>query len=125
MSTPGTGAQRLPQLSNFTPKAINSTPTTAKQSNTPGINKMVPQEHLTCNHEDTPKDHVSHPKIYLIHKTTTHGTHLDHHPVPHIYYIHTRDLDYILPGTINGRGTDGRIQTHKGGIGIPMPQALT
>ena len=85
---------------------------------------MGTQEHLTWNHEDLPKVHVPHPKFTLIHNTTPHGPHLARHPVPHKYFIHTRDLGNKLPHPTNERGTDGWMQTHKGGILIPMSQVL-
>ena len=46
---------------------------------------MVPQEHLTCNHEYPPNDNVPHPKITLIHNATPHDPHMARHPVPHQY----------------------------------------
>ena len=77
---------------------------------------MVPQEHLTLNHEEPHKGHVPYYKFTLIHNTTPHGTKLDRHPVPHQDCIHTRYLGKKLPRTTNGRGTDGEMQNHEGGI---------
>ena len=111
-SKPGIGSRRIPQLLNCTPKAINSTPTTSKQRNTPVIFQILPQEHLSWNHKVPPKDHFTHPKLTLINNTTTHSPHLDRHTVPHQYFIHTRYLDYKLPDTTKGCGIDGRIQMH-------------
>ena len=77
---------------------------------------MVPQEHITWNHEDHPKDHVNHPRITLIHDTIHRGPRLARHTVPHQYFIHTNDLYYKLPNTTNRRVTDGHTYTHEGGI---------
>ena len=82
---PGAGARRLPHFSKCIPKDINFTPTTSKHRNAPGITQMVPQEHLTWDHEYPPKDHVPHPKITHLDNSTPHCTDLDRHPVPNQY----------------------------------------
>ena len=55
-SRPGTGSQRLPKLLKCISKAINSTPTTYKHSNSPSNPQVGPQEHRTWHHEDPTKD---------------------------------------------------------------------
>ena len=92
MSKPGTGTRILPELSNFTPKATNSTPNTANQINAPGNPHMDPQENLTWNLEDPTEGHFSDTKFTLIHNTTNHCSHLYRHPVPHQDCIRTRDF---------------------------------
>ena len=66
-SRTGEWAQILPKLSECIRKAINSTPTTAKDRNSTSTPQVVPQEHRIRHHEDPPKDIFSHPQITLAH----------------------------------------------------------
>ena len=113
--SPSTGAQRLTKLSKFIPKAINSTPTTSKQSNAPNTPQLGPKEHRIWHNEDPNKDIFSHPQITLANYTPHHVPHLDLNPVTHQGHIYSRDLDNQLTDPNYGRGTDGKTQTHGGG----------
>ena len=76
-------AWRLIFLSKCIPKAINYTPTTTNQSNTPEITPVGPQEHPQWHHEEPPKYIAPHLQITIIHYTTNHGPHLARHKLPH------------------------------------------
>ena len=115
ISRPGTGAHRQTKLTKCVPKAINSTPTTAKQKNASNTPQVVPKEHHTWNHEDPPKDVFSHPQITLLHYTPHHGPHLSRNPVSHQGLIYSRYLYNQLPYPTNGCRNDGQTQTHDGG----------
>ena len=113
---PRTGANILPKLSKFTPKAINSTPNTSKQSNDPSTTKVGPQEHRSWNHEDPTEDIPPHPQITLAHYTPHHGPHRYRNALTHQGCIYSSDTENKLPDHTNRRGTDGKTQTLKGGI---------
>ena len=74
---------------------------------------MVPQEHLTWNHEDPPKVHVPYSQFTLVHNTTPRGLHMARHPLPHQDYIHTRYLGNKIPHLNNGHATYGSIHMHE------------
>ena len=63
--------------------AINSTPTTDKPGNEPNTIQVDPKEHLTWDHEDTPKSHDNHFQFILINYTTPYSPHLTYNQVPH------------------------------------------
>ena len=105
---PGTGAQRLPQLPKWIPKAINYIPNTAKKSNAPSTLQVGPQEQCTCNHEDLPKDIFSQPQITLAKYTPHQGPHLALNTVPHQGWIYSRNLDDQITDTTDGYGIDGQ-----------------
>ena len=64
ISRPRTGIHRLPKLSNCIPKAINYTPTTAKQSNALITPQVGLHKHRTWHHEE-PNNDLS-PTIHLL-----------------------------------------------------------
>ena len=65
-SRPGKEAQRLPKLSKCILMAINCTPATSNQSNSPSNPQVFPKEYHTWNHEEPPKD-ISHILKLLLH----------------------------------------------------------
>ena len=71
-----------------------------------------------------PEDHVPYYKFIIIHHTTTHGPHLDRHPVPHQISIHSKDLGNKLPNPTYRHGTDGKAHMNEGGRLTPTPQSI-